>query len=108
MEIIQTVLHYSLHLLAPGLLAWLFFRDVWKKGWLIMLGTMIVDLDHLLATPIFDLNRCSIGIHPLHSVYAIFIYFLLLFHPNKYVRIIAVGLLLHMFIDFLDCIWIIM
>ena len=108
MEIIQTVLHYSLHLLAPGLLAWLFFRDVWKKGWLIMLGTMIVDLDHLLATPIFDLNRCSIGFHPLHSVYAILIYFLLLFHPNKYVRIIAVGLLLHMFIDFLDCIWILM
>ena len=102
------VLHYSLHFLAPGILAWLFFRDVWKKGWLIMLGTMIVDLDHLLATPIFDPNRCSIGFHPLHSVNAIFIYFLLLLYPNKYVRIVAIGLLLHMFTDFQDCIWILM
>jgi hypothetical protein len=36
--------------------------------------TIIVDLDHLLADPIYDPNRCSIGFHPLHSYPAIVIY----------------------------------
>lgn len=70
-----------------------------------MLMTMIVDADHLLAKPIFDAGRCSINFHPLHSYYAIGIYLLLLFIPNKYVRIIALGLLVHMIVDFQDCLW---
>ena len=103
LKILQTCLHYSLHFLAPGLLAWLFFRDRWKKAWLIMVATMLVDLDHLLATPMFDPNRCSIGFHPLHSYPAIAVYFILLFSPKT--RIIAVGLLFHMLTDFQDCLW---
>jgi hypothetical protein len=87
--------------LAPGLLAWLFFRPIWKTAWLIMLGTMAVDLDHLLATPLFDPNRCSIGFHPLHSYWAIVGYVLLL--GFKKTRIVAVGLLFHMLTDALDC-----
>jgi hypothetical protein len=71
-----------------------------------MVATMLVDLDHLLATPIFDPTRCSIGFHPLHSHYAIGFYVMLLLVPNTYVRIIATGLLLHMFADFQDCLWI--
>ena len=35
---------------------------------------MLVDLDHLLATPIFKENRCSINFHPLHSYVAIGFY----------------------------------
>ena len=31
-----------------------------------MLATMVVDLDHLLADPILDPQRCGIGFHPLH------------------------------------------
>ena len=68
-----------------------------------MLATMLIDLDHLLATPIFDPNRCSIGFHPLHSYYAIAVYIGLLFY--KKTRIIAIGLLLHMLTDFQDCMW---
>ena len=68
---------------------------------------MIVDLDHLLANPVFDAGRCSIGFHPLHSYYAIGFYFLLLLIPNIYTRIVAVGLLFHMFTDFQDCFWMI-
>ena len=68
-----------------------------------MIATMLVDLDHLLADPIFSLNRCSINFHPLHSYIAIGVYVVLLFF--KEVRIIAVGLLLHMLTDFLDCLW---
>lgn len=105
MEILQTTVHYSLHFLAPGLLSWLFFREMWKKSWLIMIGTMLVDIDHLATTPIFEAGRCSINFHPLHSFYAIGLYFLMLFIPNKYLRIVATGLLFHMFTDFQDCLW---
>ena len=103
LKILQTVIHYSLHLLFPGLLAWVFFRKNWKKAWLIMIATMLVDLDHLLANPIFDPSRCSIGFHLLHSYYAIAFYFVLLLLP-KY-RIIATGLVFHMITDFQDCMW---
>ncbi len=62
---------------------------------------MLVDLDHLLATPIFVENRCSINFHPLHSYIAIGVYlFGLLF---KKTRIIAVALLFHMLTDLIDC-----
>tara|TARA_R100001369_G_scaffold86246_1_gene120578 strand:- start:272 stop:583 length:312 start_codon:yes stop_codon:yes gene_type:complete len=100
---LQTIVHYSLHFLAPGLLAWIFFRNNWKKAWLIMIATMVVDIDHLLADPIFASGRCSIGFHPLHSYYAIGVYFILLFF--KKTRIIAVGLLFHMLTDYIDCWW---
>ena len=100
---LQTIVHYSLHFLATGLLAWIFFRNNWKKAWLIMTATMIVDIDHLLADPIFVSGRCSIGFHPLHSYYAIGVYFILLFF--KKTRIIAVGLLFHMLTDYIDCWW---
>jgi hypothetical protein len=98
---IQPIIHYSLHLLAPGLLSYIFFKKQWKKAWLIMIATMLVDLDHLLADPIFDPNRCSIGFHPLHSFYAILIYFFMLI--KKATRIVAVGLLFHMLTDLIDC-----
>ncbi|GHC52680.1 DUF6122 family protein [Ulvibacter litoralis] len=97
------ILHYTLHFLAPGLLAYVFFRSKWKLAWGIMLATMFVDIDHLVADPIFMVNRCSIGFHPLHSYYAIGVYFLLLFF--KKTRIIAVGLLFHMVTDAIDCLW---
>lgn len=103
LQYLQPLVHYSLHFLVPGLLAYLFFREQWKRAWLIMIGTMLVDLDHLLSTPIFDPGRCSIGYHPLHSYYAIAVYFVLLFFPKT--RIVAVGLLFHMLTDWQDCLW---
>jgi len=71
------------------------------KTWAIMLLTMVIDLDHLLAQPIFDANRCSINFHPLHTYYALGIYILLLV-PKK-TRIVAIGLCLHFLIDVVDC-----
>lgn len=64
--------------------------------------TMIVDLDHLLANPIYDPNRCSINFHPLHSYPAIFLYTIIATFPKS--RLIGLGLLLHMGIDLTDCI----
>jgi len=99
--LLDDILHYALHFLAPGLIAWVFFRDRWRKVWLILLATMLVDLDHLLATPIFDPNRCSIGFHPLHTYPAMGIYAVMLIFPKT--RIVGIGLLFHMFTDGVDC-----
>ena len=99
----QILVHYMLHLLVPGLIAYVFFRKEWKKAWLIMLATMLIDVDHLLANPIFDPDRCSINFHPLHSYWAMAVYVALLFF--KKTRIIAVGLLFHMLTDYIDCQW---
>lgn len=98
---ITFIIHYSLHFLAPIGIAYLYRPKNWKNAYLVLLGTMLVDLDHLLASPIFDPDRCSIGFHPLHSYYAILIYFFLLFPKRS--RLVAIGLLFHMFTDGLDC-----
>ena len=96
------VLHIGLHLLVPGLIAVLFFQYRWKHAWLVMILTMVVDLDHLLACPIYAPNRCSINFHPLHSYAAILLYFIMAAFPKS--RLIGLGLLLHMGIDLTDCI----
>ncbi len=102
LDLLRTCIHYFLHLGFPIIIAWIFFRKDWRKAYFIMLGTMLVDADHVLASPIFDANRCSIDFHILHSYYAIAIYFFLLFFKGN-IRIMAVGLLFHMFTDWLDC-----
>jgi hypothetical protein len=96
------MLHISLHILIPALVSWLFFRTRWKMVWLIMMLTMLVDLDHLLANPIYDPNRCSIGFHPFHSYLAITAY--LVMSAISKTRVIAYGLLIHMALDGLYCI----
>lgn len=100
---LELVIHYGLHFLAPGLIAWFLWPKDWLRAWYVMLLTMLVDLDHLFSVPIFDENRCSIGFHPFHSVYAIVFYLLLAIWPRS--RVVAVGLLLHMFADSLDCVF---
>ncbi len=100
----QTFIHYFLHLAFPVAIALVFFRKKWKQAYLWLLATMLVDLDHLLVTPIFQANRCSIGFHYLHTSYAAVGYFILLFFPYP-VRIIGVGLLLHLLTDFIDCLF---
>jgi len=94
-------LHILLHFIVPAFAVALFFRQEWRKAYLFMVGTMLVDLDHLLADPIYDPQRCSIGFHPLHSLWLIPIYFVLCF-PKK-TRYIGIGLMIHMILDSLDC-----
>lgn len=97
-----TLLHLALHAAVPGVVALLFFRPRWKRAWLIMFSTMLVDLDHLLADPIYDPIRCSIGFHPLHSYPAIAVYLVLL--VPRVSRLPALGLVIHMALDALDCV----
>jgi hypothetical protein len=95
------LIHLLLHFLVPALVATAFFRNRWKSAYLVMLATMVVDLDHLLANPIYDPGRCSIGFHPLHQPAFILIYAALCLFPKT--RIIGIGLVLHMALDAIDC-----
>ena len=97
----QIFIHYFLHLVFPVLVALLFYRKPWVKVSAIFLLTMLVDVDHLFANRVFELCRCSIGFHPLHSYWAIGVYILGVFHPKT--RLVAIGLLMHMATDLLDC-----
>ncbi|GAA0872297.1 hypothetical protein GCM10009117_14440 [Gangjinia marincola] len=100
--VFPTILHYFLHFVFPLGIAWVFYRTTWKKTYLILLATMLVDVDHLFASPIFDPDRCSIGFHYLHTSYAIVGYVALLLFKNPY-RIIGIGLLFHILTDYIDC-----
>jgi hypothetical protein len=84
------------------LIAFLFFRKDWKKAYLIMIIAMIVDLEHLLANPIYQADRYSINFHLLHSYYAIAVYMIMIFLRRPF-NLIGIGLLLHMLTDFSDC-----
>ena len=95
------IIHFILHVVMPVALARFAFPDRWRKVSLIMVLTMAVDLDHFLATPVFDSLRCSIGFHPLHSYPAIAAYLLMLALPK--LRFAALGLLIHMGLDGLEC-----
>jgi hypothetical protein len=95
------MLHIALHFLVPAVVAGIFYREQWVKVFLILIATMVVDLDHLLADPIYDPDRCSIGFHPLHSWIAIGVYAVMLFF--KKTKIVGLGLVIHMILDFIDC-----
>jgi hypothetical protein len=95
------IIHYGLHFVVPFLISYFFFRENWKKIYLIFLASMLIDLDHLLATPIFDSKRCSINFHPLHTYYAAGIYVIGLFFRKTH--ILAFALLFHLLTDFTDC-----
>ena len=96
-----SVLHLVLHAIVPAAVAWLAFRSRWRKAWFIMLAMMIVDLDHLLANPVYSPDRCSIGFHPLHTAPAIAFYAVLAVLPAT--RVPGVGLIIHMALDASDC-----
>ncbi len=100
----RTIIHMTLHFLVPFMVA----KTVWKENWfspfIIMALTIAVDFDHLLADPIFDPNRCGLGFHPLHSWPAIAVYLVAIFSSR--LRIVALGLLIHMGLDGTDCLWI--
>lgn len=99
----RPAIHIALHFLVPAVVARVAYARRWRYVWGVMVATMLVDLDHLLADPLYDPNRCSIGFHPLHTPPAIAGYTVLLLIPR--LRLIAVGLLLHMALDTVDCAW---
>ncbi|MCE2611652.1 DUF6122 family protein [Flavobacteriaceae bacterium D16] len=97
----RELIHYGIHFLLPVLIGILAFPQFRWKAVLILLGGILIDVDHLLANPVFDPDRCSIGFHPLHSYWAIGIYCLLLL-PSK-TRIWGLAFMLHILADTVDC-----
>lgn len=100
--VIHIIAHFAVPaLVALGLTKWIKNPHKWMYYFSIMASTIVIDLDHLLADPLYDPNRCSIGFHPLHSVWAVGIYLMLLF--PKQTRIVGAGLLIHIILDGIDC-----
>lgn len=93
--------HIALHFILPAIVAIYFFKKDQRKAYLIMMLTMLVDADHLIATPIYDANRCSIGFHPLHQWKFIIVYMVMCFIPKT--RWLGLGLTIHMALDGTDC-----
>ena len=98
---IRAPLHLLLHVVVPLVVArWAWPKD-WKRAALWMLAAWVIDLDHLLADPIYAPGRCSIGFHPLHTRPAIMVYAGLTL-PKK-TRWFGIGLLIHIALDGIDC-----
>jgi len=98
---LRFTLHYGIHFIVPFFIAFVFFKEKKFRVLLILLAGIFIDIDHVLADPIFDPNRCSVGFHLLHQYWAIAVYFVLLFF--KKTRIFGIALLLHILADTVDC-----
>ncbi len=94
------ILHIVLHFLVPAAFAFFLASDRFRS-YLVLISSMAVDLDHLLADPIYDASRCGIGFHPLHSYFALPFYLVLAVFPKT--RIFGLGLVIHMALDYGEC-----
>ena len=101
---IRFIAHYGIHFIVPILIGLIFFKNNRTLVILILLSGILIDLDHVLADPVFDPNRCSIGFHPLHSYWAIGTYVLLF--AFKKTRVYGLALLVHIVADLVDCMFI--
>lgn len=100
----------GIHLAGDGLLLASFFwleRNFLKRhfslqsAFIQILLSNLIDLDHLLANPIYDPLRCSINFHPLHSWFMFPLYAAGLF--SKKYRYFFAGVILHLILDYFDC-----
>lgn len=98
---LRLFVHYGIHFIVPIAVGLMFFKANQKRAILILLGGILIDVDHLMANPVFDPNRCSIDFHPLHSYWAISLYIALLFFRRT--RIFGLALLIHILADLTDC-----
>ena len=97
------MLHICLHFIVPLVVAWIIDKKKYLTIWIILMLSMLIDMDHLLANPVYDPSRCSIAFHPLHSYFAIALYALLLLSPKT--RLLAIGLVIHIALDGIDCLY---
>jgi len=87
--------------LVPAAISGLFFRKQALVVFALLMAGMLVDVDHVLAIPVYDPLRCSMGFHPLHTWPAVCVYAVLCAVPLT--RIVGLGLMIHMVLDAGDC-----
>jgi len=102
----NTIIHLLSNLLLIGIIFFIFKYVIKKKfnyqlPLLLMISSNVIDIDHLLATPIYDSLRCSINFHPLHSWYTFPLYFIGVFF--KKFRFLFIGIIMHLILDYIDC-----
>ncbi|MDJ0641324.1 MAG: DUF6122 family protein [Erythrobacter sp.] len=100
---VQFALHYGGHWLVPFVFGAMIWRERWIAAGFTIAAANLIDLDHLLADPIFDPGRCSIGFHLLHGWEAALAYLVLLAIPRWWVRALALGAIWHLMVDYGDC-----
>ena len=98
---LHPLVHLALHAAVPLTIALVWFRPRWRRAWLWMLAGWLIDLDHLLADPVYVPDRCSLGLHPLHTAPAALAYGLPTAWPRT--RLLGLGLLIHLGLDGVDC-----
>ena len=96
------LLHMFFHVAVPVVVAALFFRKDFRQASLLMLAGILIDIDHLAASPILDPSRCSVGYHLLHSFWLIPVYVTLALYPKT--RLIGLGLVIHIVLDTAECV----
>lgn len=96
------LLHLVFHVAVPVGVAALFFRKNFLRASLVMLAGILIDIDHLAASPIVDPNRCSVGYHLLHSFWLIPFYVALALYPKT--RLVGLGLIIHIILDTAECV----
>lgn len=67
-----------------------------------LLISNLIDLDHLFSASLFVASRCSINNHFLHSFFVFPVYLLGLLSRFRY---FFMGIILHLIIDYLGCIF---
>jgi len=100
---IRPIIHILLHVAVPAGVARFAYPQSFLRAWLIMMAALLIDFDHLLADPVYDPGRCSIGFHPLHQYPVIAFYAMAAAWPKT--RILGIGLLIHVLLDGVDCWW---
>jgi hypothetical protein len=125
----RAVIHLLLHVLVPFLAAIIvsqYFMSTKSRRlfvFLILMLTMLVDIDHLIADPIYAPGRCSIWFHPLHTFWPMLAYVCMMFWPlwlkiitvknqaetiatkHRVIGLLGLGLVIHMILDWFDCLW---
>lgn len=118
----RSVIHLVLHVAVPLLVALGIAGQVsslsYKLIFMVLMATMAVDIDHLLADPIYAPGRCSIWFHPLHTLWPMVIYTCMMLWPlalkivlkpiqrsHQIIGLVGLGLVIHMLLDWADCLW---
>jgi hypothetical protein len=98
---VPAIIHLALHLLVPAAIALGLYRKRALPVFALLMAGMLIDVDHLLADPVYDPGRCSMGFHPLHTLPAVAVYAGLCI--PRMTRIVGIGLMVHMLLDTGDC-----